>query len=118
MALDKEDRDEIRAMMHDVIDPWQKESAKADTLINIALNNIDGHLDKLNSKVAEHEKIININLPHTVQHCPNVELIKTIEQEQLTWKRLRGVVVTTISAIGGILASIWIIYKLFIENGN
>ena len=104
-------------MLHEVIDPWQSAVDKNDRATNISLNNIDSHLDKLNSKVAEHEKTINVNLPHTIQHCPNIELIKTLEQEQLTWKRLRSVVVTTISAVGGILASVWIIYKLFIEKG-
>jgi len=113
--LDKGDRDEIRTMMHEVIDPWQKESAKSDTLINIALNNIDGHLDKLNSKVAEHEKTINVHLPHTIQHCPQAAIIKNLEQDMVTWQRLRGVLISSIGAFAGLLTVIWMAYKLFVE---
>lgn len=116
MSLQKEDRDEIRIMLHEVIDPWQKEVEKRDKLINIALNNIDSHLDKLNGKVAEHEKAINIHLPHTIQHCPQVELINRLEQDRLTRQSLKNIVVTIIGSFAGLLTVAWLIFKLFIEK--
>lgn len=116
MALDKADRDEIRTMLHDVVDPYMKAAEKRELLLNISLNNIDGHLEKLNDKVAKHEKTINVNLPHTVQHCPQVEIIKKLELDMVTWHRLKNVVITSIGGFGGVLTIAWLIFKLFIEK--
>lgn len=116
MALTENERNEIRTMLHEVIDPWQQIVDRNDRETNISLNNIDNHLDKLNSKVAQHEKIINVHLPHTIQHCPQSEIIKELEQDMVTWKRLRGVLITSVGAFAGILTIIWMVYKLFIEK--
>ena len=115
MTMTQRDREEIRTMLHEVIDPWQNVVDRNDRETNIALNNIDNHLDKLNSKVAEHEKVINVHLPHTIQHCPQSAVIKVLEQDMVTGKRLKGIVISTIGAFAGLMSIAWLAYKLFIE---
>jgi hypothetical protein len=116
MAINQKDREEIRTMLHEVIDPWQKGREQTDRLMNISLNNIDHHLDKLNSKVAEHEKTINIHLPHTVQHCPQVEIIEKLKDNMISGKTIRNTIIGSIGLCGTLFGMFFIIYKVFIEK--
>ena len=116
MALTENERNEIRTMLHEVIDPWQSIVDRNDRETNITLNNIDSHLDKLNSKVAEHEKTINVNLPHTIQHCPQNALVQKLENDRLTRQSLKNIVVTVIGSFAGLLTVAWFVYKLFIDK--
>lgn len=73
--MNAEDRSEARLMIQDTLIPWLKASEDREKNIYLALNNIDSHLDKLNGKVAAHEKTILENLPHGIQHCPQADII-------------------------------------------
>jgi hypothetical protein len=53
----------------------QKELERRDFVMQQSLNKIDEHLGRLNGKVAEHEKILNINIPHTIDRCPQNDTI-------------------------------------------
>jgi hypothetical protein len=84
--MTQKDRSEVREMLSGILSGHavaqlerDKAAEKREVLINISLNNIDSHLSRLNGKVAEHEKVININLPHTMQHCPQAETIKVLQ---------------------------------------
>lgn len=55
-----------------------QELNRRDILMQQSLNKIDTHLEKLNGKVAEHEKIINQNIPHNISLCPQQETIVEI----------------------------------------
>jgi len=116
MALTENERNEIRTMLHEVIDPWQAIVDRNDRETNISLNNIDAHLDKLNSKVAEHEKVINVHLPHTIQHCAQSAIIDKLNQDMVTRHSLRNTIVTVIGSFAGLLTVAWFVYKLFIDK--
>lgn len=78
--MELEERSEIREMIHGILDGWHDASVQREKLIYVSLNNIDSHLEKLNSKVASHEKTILENLPHTINHCPQVKTIEKIKE--------------------------------------
>jgi broad specificity polyphosphatase/5'/3'-nucleotidase SurE len=59
----------------------QKELERRDFVMQQSLNKIDEHLGRLNGKVAEHEKILNINIPHTIDKCPQDRKINDIHDE-------------------------------------
>jgi hypothetical protein len=59
----------------DQFDILSKELERRDFVMQQSLNKIDEHLGRLNGKVAEHEKILNINIPHTIDKCPQNDTI-------------------------------------------
>lgn len=118
MASTQKDREEIRTMLHEVIDPWQTVIDRNDRATNIALNNIDRRLDNLNSKVAKHEEVINKYLPPTASNCPNAAIIKTLETESSSDAKLKRFLFAAVTIIAGLLSSAWLVVKLFFDNTN
>jgi hypothetical protein len=82
--MDIQERNEVRTMMNDIIEPLRGEVLSQSKLTNLSLNNIDSHLEKLNGKVARHEKLINENLPHTTANCPQHTVIQEIHDALLS----------------------------------
>lgn len=71
---------------------------------------IKGRLDKLNGSVARHEKVINENLPHSVNHCPQVKAIEELQDNMITSKAVKktlyigfGIICTLIAALWGVI---------------
>lgn len=71
---------------------------------------IKGRLDKLNGSVARHEKIINENLPHSINHCPQVKAIEELQDNMITSKAVKktlyigfGIICTLIAALWGVI---------------
>jgi hypothetical protein len=118
MSLESKDREEVRTMLHDMLAGWQATTVAQNDITNLTLREIKDHLKTLNGKVAEHEKAINVHLPHTIQHCPQSLIIKSLEQDMVTWRRLKNVVVTSIGGFAGLLTIVWLVYKLFIEKAS
>lgn len=81
--------------------------------INEKLDTIDGRLKNLNSKVAEHEKIINQNLPHTIIHCPQVEIIEDLKENMITGRTILNTLYIGFGILGGLIALIWGITEIF-----
>lgn len=114
-------RAEVREMLTDILGGYQEAqklrdeaAAKREVLINISLNNIDGHLVKLNGKVAEHEKVINVHLPHTIQHCPQTEAIEELKKTQISAKAVYTAMIVGIGATGTLFSIGFVLYKVFI----
>jgi len=77
-----EERSEVREMIQSTLSGWHEATVQREKLINISLNSIDAHLEKLNGKVSEHEKIINQNIPHTIALCPQAKTIEELKEWQ------------------------------------
>ena len=114
--MTKAQREEVKEMLHEVIDPWQKERDKTDKLVNIALNNIDSHLDKINGKVAEHDKVITIHLPHNISHCIQREGMDKLKENMISGKAVRNAIYMGLAASAALFSILFIIYKLVIEK--
>lgn len=101
---------EIKDILHDILGGYQARNESALETINISLDKIDKHLEKLNGKVAEHEKVINVNLPHNIALCPQADNIKSLQENMITSKTVKntlyigfGILATLIGIIWGIL---------------
>lgn len=51
--------------------------------VNGRLDGINNHLGNLNGKVAEHEKTILQNLPHSIANCPQAPAIQKIHEAMI-----------------------------------
>ena len=68
---------------------------------------IKGRLDKLNSSVAKHEKIINEHLPHSIDHCPQVRVIEGLQENMITSKAVKKTIYIGIGIICSLIAALW-----------
>lgn len=103
-------------MLHDILAGWQATNVAQADITNSGLAKIDTHLAKLNGKVAEHEKIINIHLPHTINDCVQSKTITEIRDNMVSAKSMQKTIRNSITATGGVISILFIIYKVFIEN--
>jgi hypothetical protein len=79
-VMNVQDRTEVREMIHGILSGWQAATIAREDLTNNHLEVISNRLDKINGSVAKHEKAIIENLPHTVLHCTQAEVIGRIEK--------------------------------------
>ena len=89
------------------------------TLMNAQFKNVNGnlediktHLKTLNGKVAEHDRAINVNLPHSIKDCAQSDTIQEIRDNMVSSKAIKRAIVLTISLTGGVLGAIWVIVRL------
>jgi hypothetical protein len=54
------DRTEVREMIHNTLEGWEKATIARENMTLTALEKIELHLGKINGKVSEHEKIITV----------------------------------------------------------
>jgi hypothetical protein len=84
--MTQKDRSEIREMIHGILSGWHATTTAQNDITNASLGEIKDHLVKINGKVAEHEKVINVNLPHHIALCPQRDAIEDLkiwkEQEE------------------------------------
>lgn len=78
--MEPEERSEIREMIHGALEGYVHDVMQQNTMTNLSLSKIDKHLEKLNGKIVEHEKIINENLPHGIIHCSQTKNIEGIKR--------------------------------------
>ncbi len=78
-----------------------------------ALDKIDKHLEKLNGTVAEHEKKILQELPHTIANCPQQDKIQNIRDNMVSNKAIQKAIYTGIIATGAIASILFILYQVF-----
>ena len=109
------DRTEVRSMINDVLMGWHSDTVSREVLTNIALDKIEKHLEKINNKVSEHEKIININLPHNISLCPQVVTIKKLEENMITGRALRTYIFAGFGIMGTLFSVGFIIYQIVIK---
>ena len=92
------DRTEVREMIHGILSGWHAATTAQNDMTNQSLERIEKHLVKLNGSVAEHERVILENLPHSIDHCPQAPVIKEIrdavledkgseKNKEVTWGR-------------------------------
>ena len=72
------DRTEVREMIQGILSGWHAATTAQNDMTNQSLERIEKHLVKLNGSVAEHERVILENLPHSIDHCPQAPVIKEI----------------------------------------
>lgn len=77
--MTNKDRNEIKDMIHDILSGWHSETVAREEVTNMNLDSIKEHLKKINGKVSEHEKIINVNLPHNIALCPQRKIIMDLD---------------------------------------
>ena len=77
--MTQKDRSEIREMIHGILSGWHATTTAQNDITNASLGDIKDHLIKINGKVVEHEKIINVNLPHNIALCPQKDIIEELK---------------------------------------
>ena len=75
---------------------------------------IKGRLDKLNGNVARHEKVINENLPHSVNHCPQVKVIEELQANIITSKAVKKTIYIAFGIICALIGALWGVKELFL----
>lgn len=90
---------------------------------------VNNRLDKLNGKVADHEKKIHEvlierasnrqmqkdNIENREDTCPHFERMTAMEDNIKNMKSVKRFIVQTVSSTAAIFSILWIIYKIFIE---
>lgn len=114
--MNQQDRSEVREMIATTLEGWHTETVIREITTNKSLDNIDKHLENLNGKVASHEKIINVNLPHTSAHCAQTATIQKIHDNMITSKAVRNAIIIGIASTGTLISIAFILYKVFIEQ--
>jgi len=74
---------------------------------------VKGRLDKLNGSVARHEKVINENLPHNVNHCPQVKAIEELQGNMITAKAVKKTIYVGFGIICGLIGAAWGLIEIF-----
>ena len=84
------------------------------TLINA--NHIEAmdSLDKITTKVDEHEKIITVNLPHNINLCPQREIIETLKENMINNNAVKKTIIVGVSVIVSLITIIWGVTEIFL----
>ena len=110
------DRNEVREMIVATLGGWHSETVIREVTTNKALDKIEKHLEQLNSKVATHEKILNQNIPHTIDKCVQSSAIQEIRDSMITGKAITRAIIIGISSTGALASIFFILFKIFIEK--
>lgn len=110
------DREEVRTMLEDILTGWRQGYENHISHTNLNLEKIEKHLEKLNGKVAEHEKIIDQNLPHNISHCPQSGTIKNLEDNMITSKALKTYLAGSVTVIAAIFSVIYVIFEIILNK--
>jgi hypothetical protein len=113
--MNKQDREETRQMIKDLITPYHLEVVNQNKLTNVSLNFIDKHLEVLNGNVAKHEKIIIENLPHTTANCAQKTTIVEIRDNMITTTALKKATRNTIILTASIFSVLFIVFQMLIK---
>lgn len=108
-----DDYTKIRQIMVDVLKPSDKLHQERYENIQKSLNTIDNHLEKLNGKVADHEKILNNITNETSLHvqndenymtnrhvtCPQISRIEELEKRRFIAVGIKQLIISALSII-------------------
>ena len=83
--------------------------------IEESLIGIKNQLRGSNINIERHEKIINENLPHSIDHCPQVETIETLKENMITSKSVKKSIYIGIGVLVSIISIIWGISEIFFK---
>ena len=100
------DEKKTRQIFTDLIAPHLVTQASDIKQTNITLLNIEKGIGKLNGTVADHDKIIDENLPHTIVHCSQIETIGKIRDNMISRKAIVSAIIITIPLAGAIFGII------------
>jgi len=102
--MNKGDREEIRIMITGALAPLVTKIDGRDVLMNATLNNmdarldrIDKHLEKLNGRVAEHEKVVNMIGEDRIKGCVQTKVIQEPRDNIISRRGIRNAIVAGIS---------------------
>jgi len=113
--MTQKDRTEVRDMIHDILSGWEAKTESREEIINLNLIDIKDHLKKLNGTVASHTRIIADNLPHTIVHCPQAEIIEKLNNNMVSEKAVKKTVIMGVTIICTLITIIWGIMEIFIK---
>ena len=111
--MDKDQREQVREMLHDVLSGYHAKVDAQNTITNDALIRIDKKFEKLNGSVAEHGKIISDNLPHNVALCPQAKTIESLKENMISSRAIKTTIITSIGITGTLVTIIFLLFKLF-----
>lgn len=121
--MNREDREETRQMIQDLLTGLNAQMIARDDVINIRLDEIlnnvkriNGTLEKHDYVLSEHEKMIRANLPHTKAQCTQEERIKKIEAELLTEKTFKKTLYIGFGIIASMIAAGWAILDILMRR--
>jgi len=100
--MEAQERTEVREMLHDILAGWQATNTAQADMTNLALGEIKEHLMKLNGKVADHEKLINIHLPHSVRNCVQTEVLEDLKKNMISGKAVRNSIILSIGSFASL----------------
>ena len=114
--MDKDQREQVREMLHDVLSGYHAKVDAQNTITNDALIRIDKKFEKLNGSVAENRKVINENLPHTIDKCPQTEVIESLKVNMISGKAIKTAIISSVGVTGTLFAIFFILYKLITNS--
>jgi RNAse (barnase) inhibitor barstar len=117
--LDPDEKKDLKDYMHTCMAGYHAKVDAQNLITNNTLKNIEIHLNNLNGKVAEHERIINeralvVNefenhIEHRFETCPQEKRIRNLEDTNLSTKSVKKVMGAMFAggiALGGLIISI------------
>ena len=108
-------RGEVKEMLHEVLAGYHVKVDAQNTVTNAELGHIKKSLAKLNGTVAEHTKIINDNLPHTILKCSQAKDIQCLKDNMITSKAIKKFIMVSIGITVSIITVIIIIFDFIIK---
>lgn len=117
MALNQNDRTEIRTMLSDLLDRIKDVHAEQMRGVNDKLERIEEQTRRTNGRVTAVEQKVTAlehELPHSMERCPQKERIQSLLDNQMTSKALSRLLIKSITITGvivGIITSIIMILE-------
>lgn len=68
---------------------------------------IKGRLDRLNGSVARHEKIISENLPPSIDHCPQAQVIDDLKRNMISEKAVKKTIYVGFGIVCALITAYW-----------
>jgi len=114
--MNKEQRDQVREMLHDILSGYHVKVDAQNTVTNAALKAMNIHFTKLNGAVAENRKIIDANLPHTIVQCPQASTIEKLRDNMVSRKAIISAVLIGIGSMGTFMSILFVIYRIITKT--
>lgn len=118
MFMEKQDRDEIKEFLIQIL---ETHTAKVDgkfDVINTKLDTITTQTTKHNGRMTKAEEVINYLLNREHNHgalCPQAKRIETLEHQQLTSISIKKFLVATLGVTVSIVAILAFVFEVWIK---
>lgn len=113
--MNQEDRKEVKEMLHEILSGYQALNESQNYIVVEKLNGINCRLDVLNGKTQKTiDRVIDLEKSEVLHPltCPNLNRIRTLEDNQLSTKAIKKWIVGSIAITGGIMSILFIIFKI------